>query len=594
MSGHKAPIGRLGGEMAFKSSLALADHAMQGDPSIAVIGERLDTARRAVEGRFLEAGEVLAQAVEGVGRLIRSLEALASTLEPATVEATTRELHAAADSLMRLPERHGARREVVERMTGVGRDLSGCIADMRRTLAYLQTYAINIKITAGGIAAARSEFGVFTQEVHDRIERGRAELNAFDADLARLCGDLAEALAREQDLARHCDGLVPSVPNGLTASAQEMVEHHGRISAAAAEVGALARQVQKKVGGVLAALQIGDITRQRIEHVQQALDMTAQATGLAPDARARLNAFIFRLLAGQLDATAHDFERDVARIGANMSGMAGDAVEILRLRDLAFGRAGDGGESFLRRMEIHVGQALDLVERLAFADSAALDVGRSAAAAAGDLTAKVANLLSIKTDVQQMALNATLKCSRIGDPGKPLAVIAVELRMHAGHMETSSQEALVALDGIAGEARALSAAEDGESDSTGGAGKSLGEAGARLRAVGESVEADLVELARQGEGVVDALRRAAARLDFHSEIGAIIKDAAFALSEAAGEDAPWIDDIRAPLGDILGRMAKDYTMASEREVHKTFTRGHDFDAPAESKPAAIADEDALF
>lgn len=580
--------------MATNSSLALAVSAAHDDPGVAAIGGRLDAARRAVEGRFLEAGEVLAQAVEGVGRLIRSLEALASTLEPATVEATTGELHAAADSLLRLPERHAARREVVERMTGVGRDLSGCIGDMRRTLAYLQTYAINIKITAGGIAAARSEFGVFTQEVHDRIERGRAELNAFDADLTRLCGDLGQALAQEQELADHCDGLVPSVPDGLTASAREMVEHHGRISAAASEVGALARQVQKKVGGVLAALQIGDITRQRIEHVQQALDMTARTPDLTLDARGRLNAFVFRLLAGQLDATAHDFERDVARIGANMSGMAVDAEEILRLRDLAFGRAGEEGESFLRRMEVHVGRALDLVDRLAQADAAATDVGRSAAAAAGDLTAKVANLLSIKTDVQQMALNATLKCARIGDPGKPLAVIAVELRMHAGHMETSSQEAFAALNGMAGEAEALTASEVVENDAAGGAGKSLEGAGARLHAVGESVEADLVELARQGEAVVGALRRAAARLDFHSEIGAIIRNEARALSEAAGDDAPWIDDIREPLGAILGQMAKAYTMASEREVHKTFTRGYDFDAAAESKPAVIADEDALF
>ncbi|MFN3521875.1 MAG: hypothetical protein ACK4YQ_06475 [Phenylobacterium sp.] len=571
--------------------------ARTGDlsPAPALAG-RLDAARRAVEGRFLEAGDVLSHAVEGVGRLIGSLEALASTLEPATVEATTGQLRLAADDLSALPDRHGARRELVERMIGAGRGLTGCIGDMRRTLAYLQTYAINIKITAGGIAAARSEFGVFTQEVHDRIERGRRELDAFDADLSALCADLAAALAQERDLAAHLDGLVPAVPDGLAASAREMVEHHERISEAAGEVAGLARQVQKKVGGVLAALQIGDITRQRIEHVQHALELTGAVGGLSPEARGRLEAFVHQLLAAQLAATAEDFERDVARIGANMAGMAGDAAEILRLRDLAFGRQGADGQSFLKRMESYVGQALGLVDRLAQADVAALELGRSAAAAAGDLTAKVTNLQSIKTDVQQMALNATLKCARIGDPGKPLAVIAVELRHHAGHMETSSQQALEALDGMAAEAAGLAGDGGIEPEAAPGAGAALADAVDRLRSVGASVEADLVELARQGEAVVDALRRAAARLDFHSEIGAIIRQAAADLAATAGEDAPWIDDVRAPLAELLQAIARDYTMASEREVHQAMTRGRDLDAapaaeaPA-AKPAAAAKED---
>lgn len=580
--------------MTYGTSLAQAHDVARPERGDTPIAGRLDAARRAVEGRFLEAGDVLAQAVEGVGGLIRSLEALAATLEPATVEATTRQLRLAADGLTALPERQAARRGVVEQMIGAGRGLTGCIGDMRRTLAYLQTYAINIKITAGGIAAARSEFGVFTQEVQDRIERGRGELNAFDTDLAALCSDLASALAQEDDLARHCFDLVPAVPDGLAACAQEMVEHHGRISGAADSVSSLARQVQKKVGGVLAALQIGDITRQRIEHVQQALEMTAEVEDLSQDARARLEVFVFRMLAAQLAATAVDFERDVARIGANMSGLAGDAAEILRLRDLAFGSGGAQGGSFLQRMEAYVGQALGLVDRLARSDAAAFEVGRSAADAAGDLTAKVANLQSIKTDVQQMALNATLKCGRIGDVGKPLAVIAVELRLHAGHMETSSQEALGALDVMTGEAARLAEADTRDDDATGGAGAALSEACARLRGVGEAVEADLVELARQGEAVVDALRRAAARLDFQSEIGAIIKSGADALSELAGDEPPWIDDIRAPLAGLLQRIAKIYTMASERDVHRSCTDGWDLDVAVVVEQARPVDEDVLF
>jgi hypothetical protein len=574
--------------MAVSSSLAVA-HGAPTSP----IAARLEAARRAVEGRFLQAGEVLGQAVEGVSRLIGSLDQLTRTVQPETVAATTAELRAAAASLLTLPIQHAERRAVIERLTKVGNALAECIEDMRRNLAYLRVFAINIKITAGGVAAAGAEFGLFAQEICDRIQLGRTQLAAFDTELTALREELAVAVGHERALANHCAGLLPAVPDGLTTSAGEMVAHHDRVSRVALEVAGLARDVQKKVGKALAALQIGDITRQRIEHVQQALDLLAQVPGLAPDPRARLEAFIHRLLAAQLRATAQDFHRDVARIGQSMSGMAADATEILRLRDLAFGRAG-GGDSFLKRMETNVSQALDLVDRLEQADLAATGVGRSAATAAADLSTRITGLQAIKTDVQQMALNTTLKCSRIGETGKPLAVIAVELRLHAGHMETSAQTALTALGDLTEAAATLGGEPDDDAPAPGGAGAALSDAAARLHAAGDAVEADLIELARQGEGVVNSLRSAAARLDFQREIGTILDEAAETLSDQAGEDIPWTDDLREPLGALLAKIAKDYTMATEREVHRTHTEGLDLVVEPVEPKAAANEDDVLF
>lgn len=533
------------------------------------VGARLESARRVVEGRFLRAGEVLGQAVEGVGVLIASLDKLTKTLDPATVNATTSELNAAAATLFDLPQQHAARRQVIQKIRDRGDALAACIEDMRRNLAYLRVFAINIKITAGGIAAAGTEFGMFSQEIYDRIELGRTQLQAFDAELGGLQDGLAIALGREAELAEHCAGLLPAVPDGLIASSADMTAHHERVSRAAADVAALARAVQKKVGSALAALQVGDSTRQRIEHTQQGLEMLAGVGGLDGDQHARLEAFVHGLLAAQLRATAADFHRDVARIGQNMAGIATDASEILRLRDVAFGRA-DNGQGFLKRMEGHVAQALDLVDHLDRAGQRAAALGATAATAAADLSTRIAGLQQIKTDVQQMALNTTLKCSRIGDTGKPLAVIAVELRLHAGHLETSAQDALAALTDLSESAASLSAETDDGTPAEAGAAASLSGAAGRLRDAADSVESDLADLARQGEAVVGSLRQAAQRLDLQQEIGVVLEEAAEALAELAGAEAPRTDDLAAPLADLLARMAKTYTMASEREVHRAY------------------------
>ncbi|WP_304169303.1 hypothetical protein [Phenylobacterium aquaticum] len=571
--------------MSYGTSLALA-HVSAASP----VTGRLEAARRVVEGRFLEAGEVLAQAVDGVGKLISSLDNLTKTLDPATVEATAAELKTAAASLLTLPERHSGRRDVVARLARRGDDLAGCIEDMKRNLAYLRVFAINIKITAGGVAAAGTEFGLFAQEICDCIELGRTQLATFDRDLRTLSGELKTAFSHEQGLAERCNSLLPKVPDGLASSAEALTAHHVQVSRAAAEVGALARAVHKKVGAALAALQIGDITRQRIEHVQQGLEALDEVTGLAPEPRARLEAFIHGLMAAQLRAAGADFHRDVARIGTSMSGMAADASEILRLRDLAFGRADNGTGGFLGQLETHVAQAVDLVGEVERADTAAGQTGAAAAAAVGDLSAQIAGLQAIKTDVQQMALNTTLKCSRIGETGKPLAVIAVELRTQAGHLEITAHQALAALQGLAADAGGLG---DGTGVET-GAGQALSDAAARLRGANKSVEADLISLARQGETVVEALRRAATRLDFQREIGATLDEAADVLDDMAGDETPWTDDLIEVLGPLLARIAKTYTMAQERETQRQATQHLDLDAVIEAPAKAQADDDMLF
>jgi hypothetical protein len=559
------------------------------------VAERLGGASRAVEGRFLQAGEVLAQAVDGLGGLVASLDQLAKTLDGEMVAATTAELEAAAAALLALPERHGGRRDAIARLASTGELLAGGIENMRRNMAYLRVFAINIKITAGGIAAAGEEFGDFAQEIRDCIELGRGQLDAFDGELQALRLVFTSAARHEAALAVQCEGLLPAVPDGLTAGAAAMVGHHRRIASAAEGVAALARAVQLKVGSALSGLQIGDITRQRIEHVSEALELFAATPGLSPDQQARMAVFLHGLLAAQIRSTADDFHRDVALLGEALQGIGADAAELLRLRDATFGKVDAGEEGFLRKLESDVGKALALVDDMARADSKAAELGGSAALAVTGLGERIASLQAMRTDVRHMALNTNIKSSRVGVAGKPLAVIAVELRAHADHMATSTQEALTALTALARDAGVLSGTDGAvEGARAVDVGAALSGATDRLKTAGDAVEVELTSLARQGEAVVEILRRAAGRLDFQLEIGAILDEAADAFAEQAGAEPPDIADVMEPLGALLSQILKRYTMSSERDVHRDFTAGLAFAAdaaPYAAGPAATAAED---
>lgn len=584
--------------MALASSSAAFATTFQAEGG-ARIGARLETARQVVETRFLEAGDVLSRAVDGVGSLIAALDAIRANLDAETVAATTGELVEAAETLKSLPESLGARRDRVGELVKFSDGLGGRIAEMRQHLAYLRVFAINIKITSGGIAAAGPEFAIFAQEIYDCIEMGGAQLDALNTDLMGLDDTLRGALAHELNLARSCADLLPAVPDALTASAAAIADHHARIASVAVSVAALARDVQKKVGGGLAALQVGDSTRQRIEHVQaglRLLDETTEIAALAAEPRDRAHAFVHRLLGAQLTAMAEDFHREVARINHSVVGMASDATELLRLRDLASGQ-GDGSETnFLRNLEANVGQALGLVGDMTAGEQAAEAVSRSAAASARELTERIAGIQNIRADVQMMALNTTLKCSRIGETGKPLGVIAIELRAHAIHLEKSAAQTTSSLEGLFNAAEALGQREPDQ----GGDGKAaaaatvLTGAVARIGKAGDGVDSALLAVARQGADVVDMLRRAADRCDLHTQIGSVLDTAANELLDMAGDDEIATGDIAQALHPLMAKLAKQYTMAREREVHRALTEGLGEAVEAPAVVAPVADEDDVL
>ncbi len=563
-------------------------------PASGEVGARLEAARGAIEGRFLEVGDVLSTVVDGMNALIGALDRMRDGMSGGEVAAATRQLGEASSTLKSLPEMLRERRGRLGDLVKVGDALSERIDEMRQHLAYLRVFGVNIKITSGGIVAAGPEFAIFAQEICDCIELGRGQLDAFRADLSGLDTALRGALSQEDALGRRCEDLLPAVPDALSGQGDAVAAHQAPIGVRTRQVARLAREIRKKIGAALAALQIGDITRQRIEHVQLGLRLLAspQVAALPTEARDRLTGFVNRLLAAQLSATIEDFHRDVSRIGDNVGAIALDAGEILKLRDHAQGRSAGGETSFLRGLEASVGQAFTLVDDIDAGERQAEQVGQAAAQSAQALSAQIAAIQNMRADVQMMALNTTLKCSRIGETGKPLGVIAIELRQHATHLQTSADRTLTALESLAASAEGQAAQARG----AGGAAQAsaaLRDAVDRIRTTGDAVEGDLADAAHQGGEVVEVLRRAAARFVFQRQIGDFLDQGADALARQAGPEDDRLDDVMAVLSPILADLARAYTMAQEREVHAALTAGLG-EVVVETAAQTVEDDDVLF
>jgi hypothetical protein len=568
-------------------------------PSLAIgILHELEGVRRVIEERFSQAGTLLESSVDVVGKQIEALDRLTAAINESAVEATADDLLSTASQLIALPLSHGPRIDRLRRLLDLGEALSRQIDDMRTTLKYLRSFAFNVQITAAESPGIAATFQAFTGEMVELIRYGADELRLFDQQLESLKEQLDTAMGLEQSLDLQCRRVLPAVPDSLSADAAAIAAYHQKTAEAAAQVAALARAIQRKVGGALAALQIGDITRQRIEHVQAGLSLVdALPADDDAAARDRLTRRFLHMLADQMADISEDFHNASMRIAHNLNGLAGDSSEILRLQGSAAG--GQAGGTDLRRLEVSVGQAVLLVRDVDAALSGADQLGRATSAAVESLNKRVGAIRTVRSDVQRMAINTTLRCGRLGDAGKPLNVIASELGNHASQLDASAVQTLETLRDLDVAAESLAEAFGTSASGSSGTGLDtvLNSASKRLRTAADVVERDLGDLTHQGAAMAQALDRMTEQLRIEQDLAGPLHAATERLLLAAGDPAAPDDDDSPVYDALMAGVFKTYTMARERTVHARHQR-EPAEAPVQVQAQAQSDEalfeDALF
>lgn len=552
------------------------------DPSLSAISDQLESAREQIEARFADAGGRLAGSLDMVGRLIDSLDHLGSALNADAVSGTTRDLLSTADGLTALPGAQHGRIERMRRLRETGEILASHIDEMRQTLRYLRAFAMNVKITACAIGAGSDEFSGFAEQMCSQLDVGGGELDELAGQLSQLDRRLSDALNFEQILSGKYQAVIPAVPEKLAVDAQAIGVHHARIAEVTASVAAIARNIQMKVARALTALQIGDITRQRIEHVQTGLTVTAArlaASDLAPDARARAERRLVRLLADQMADTASAFETESAKVTQSLDGMAQDTAQILTFEGLA-DTQGSGG---LRDLESGLGQARVLVGDVGAAMDNAHRISNQTASAVETLTRRVDVIFGVKRDIQQMAINSSLRCNRLGEVGKPLNVIAVELSSHAVQLEETADQTLDALSRLASVAGEMTDRAEAAIDAT-----RLDSVSGRLRRAADVIEHDLGQLGARGADTARSLELATGQLGLQEDLGETLHAAAVALTERAGPVDEDLTDVADIVTAMMDEIASCYTMARERTIHANHAIGGAAADAAASTPAASA------
>jgi len=565
---------------------------MQGAKDLDSIVKSVRGASTSTESRFVEIGDRLEQAVETLASLTATFTSLSDELKGNNLVEATGDLSKIAARVTGLAKAIGSELGSFGKLITLTTTIERRVANMSLAVRGAGMLATNAKIVAANIGDTKEDLVSFASDITKTLRLAEASLDQFAAELARVGGDLSGAVARQSNIEEQQEAAVEAIPVRLGQSLDALSGRTRNAASVALAVSEGSQRIGRLIGNVVMALQIGDITRQRIEHVDAALGSIARLN----DAQDGLIAIACRIQAAQLVDTADEFDQEIGQILQSLEALAEDARQILNRGNDAFGASDRGGGTFLGEVAEQITDVENLLSGFRSARSAADEVAASVTEATTRLVGHIRTVRSLEDDIRLMGLNTTLKCGRLGVAGRPLAIIAQELRRYANDIGADATEIMIALDEIVALARAVSdRSSDGAAADIGDLSGFMAQALTRLSAAGRNLSEAFATLERDGSSVASALQQTVDRAGAHDEIGRVLREAGNRLgkyAEATDDDVP--DSPEAEL--LFAQFMKSYTMQRERTVLARHAPGFQGGTAAEPQPPATVDdlEDVFF
>lgn len=551
---------------------------------IAVPRERIETAFVAVGARLMEGAGML-------NALTRQFEALPAALQGEDVREASHQLAGVAAKAAELSETLAQEKADLARLVEVVGAANGPIEVLRRTIKMMGIVSVNARVTAAGIVGDGEDFDVFTTDIATLSDSASRTIQEFALGYRQLAAEVDRAAAQRARFESAHAGTAAELARSLSHTLEILEAQRQAAVEGSAETGRLSRQIVGQIASAVSALQVGDSTRQRLEHIELGLDTMARlldgqpafSTELADEERAAMVATLAALEQAQMVETARSYAAEVGGAEAAIVSLSQDASVIMsRSRELV--RTGEGGEgselSLGQQLRVAVTVLRDFEGERAKLEAVANAVQRQVAR----LLEHVGAVQEIEANMRLVSLNAAVRCAQLGPRGASLTVIASQLRELTSETVIAAQAAMERFDESSQLAAAFGTGAGGDGSAhVGDLEQSTNRALDLLSRLDDRVAAATQALKSDGPKVIDRLRSAAAEMDGQSALAENMEDAALAIAGLSADALP--GEASSALAAILAGLRKSYTMEAERSIHTRLVGHLEAVATPEAAPA---------
>ncbi|MBP2511909.1 hypothetical protein [Sphingomonas sp. PvP018] len=560
-------------------------------PAWSVLATELESVASGLDQRFVDAGRSLERAYDTVGNLIGSLESVTNALDRDAADRAVATMQANADQLASLPARQKTRQHSLDILQQASGTVQTEIGRVDRTLDLLKICGQYLKVAAAGAHG----FAEFADAMVAELDVSEREIHEISKEVGQLASTVPCVVDVNRVLASECARLCPHVPDKLAADAIGLQQNQIEAARRAETIATIARDIRSKLSAAHGALQIGDITRQRLEHVAQACSLLGTAVDDLnragdPAAASALEGQVMAMLAAQVADAAADLQKESRLLGGNFRAIATRVATMVAPHESSgVERTSDG--AFLQLLEQSVADVDAVTAQLRDADMRSTQLGSEASATVRRLGDRLTTIHRVTSGVRIMAWNSDLRSFRMGREGDGLARIATEIRCAVNTLEAVSASIASAFEQLSDAADAIGSPPDGDEATAG----SLPEALAVIRAGALLTRKGMSGLDRDAGAIHDIVAAMTSTLDCETAFAeplARINAKLDALAMPLVEASQSISTTGEQLFHAINAL---YTMARERQVHARFSPSQD---QPEAEVAAMSEEtddcDGLF
>ena len=235
-----------------------------------MIGETLSPLDQACLG----AGLHLQKAIPDFNNLATLFETLARSLENQEIGEASDDLDKLAGELARAAHELTDESRVLADLLSLNRSIGARLADLLVSLRTISTLVFSMKIEAAPLIQSEDDLAPFTEGLAQLSNHARRALDEFQATHGKLEDILRSSSIAQAEFQQLHQTNLTTISSGIAECLAAVAVMRRRTLVAARDIGALSRRVGEQIGQCVVALQIGDSTRQRLEHVRGALDLS--------------------------------------------------------------------------------------------------------------------------------------------------------------------------------------------------------------------------------------------------------------------------------------------------------------------------------
>lgn len=505
---------------------------------------------------FDSASTQLCCAVGKIEMILKALGEVTGMLDGGVGSDAIDGLRNAALSLLNVRNTVNERSTEIASLHEASREIRTSIAEVLRCLQVLDIYGMNVKITASGLA----QFMEFADAMRTKLGQGEHDLRGLEHMLEALAKSLHDMSLNDRLLDLECAKVFPEVPDALLQGAADLQAHQSSLGQMARLVSTIATAIQSELHNAIAAIQIGDRVRQRFEHVQKGLGLLEQAMtdGTVPmeDARA-----VLAVLAALCEAATAEYSHDTAELAASVMRLR---AQCDRLGDLAPTSSEDGDADILGRIETSVGEARAMLGQLDRANSEGMATLVFILDTVGEVTRRARSIAMLRLDVQHMAINIGLSCRTAQGVGRPVMVIANEIRTYSDRLDAIAETILKSQDHLSAPCHRL---QERSSENAAASGELLARFLATIAECNQAGRAAMALVGSETQELRAHLASATSLLEDAAATGKPMLALGETLRAMGCEGSSSEPATQAAIQAILDQLARSYTMADERDVH---------------------------